>query len=1307
MALNFLNNGAFTGKLNVETTGISNTAIFENSGQSFSYTAIKVGEALGNRANLTFVVGDNLAATDLIGEIGCLITSDGGALEGAMSFKTNSGDTLTERMVISSEGALRFNAYGAGTLITDASGNITVSSGGGTGGPYLPLAGGTLTGNLTGTTIGLTGGITADHFRTNAGNTGYNLLTRNNTGSALYVQAAQSNTNQQIAKFSYGSATAGAGNTVLQVAKDESYFVNCNVGIGTTSPDTKLEIEGAIPLANRAVPLDILTITGEGSNLPYTGSGGGIVFKNRTYNYGLLKSARIRSYIDSDSASNRGAGLVFEVTNSSQTYNASLFLKYNGNVGIGTTSPGAKLDILKNDNTVYDPAADDGQRGVGPTIQLNNNSTTTNTFGQIMYDSDSSSQAVARMVFLDAGSSSSAIAFVTENGNQKGERMRIAPDGGVGIGTTSPDANLSVAGATSTNDLIGGFINLATSYGWTIPSGTFSNRVGYYGGDFILNGAAAENGMVRGIGPFNERQLLWTTTGSTDSNSDGGWNKNLTNLDINSSYQSVVYFKRVSTETSGTFYHGTGTSTNQITNLDGTSNTNPYFNNKTLVNFDRNVWYVSVGVIQSNNDSNLLGSTLAGIYRLDTGVKVFNSNTFKFGTAGATLTKGHRTYLYYSTDVNVVAQFALPGFYKINGNEPKISDITRTSPSETFWSASGNDIYNSNSGNVGIGATNPTFKLDIGSALNSNNVFRINGLHSRVLLSGTVNTPTNGVGMWNFINHAGTNALTRFYVQDANNVDARLTFRFTGNGGNNEILSGSSTGNVGIGTTSPGAKLDVEDTTPRIRLSSTRTTTSDEATVGAIDFYTADTSSEGQNVNAKIEGFSDDIYGRMGLRFFTGGEGAVTEKIRIAAGGNVGIGTTTTVTDNRLKVIGGSDYQTLNIGESQLNNTIKRSGLTATHYAVAEQDISMMSVYSSSTSTAISIGGSAGTLNAAMDIRFYTASNTTTTTGTQRMVVRSSGNVGIGTNEPTSKLHVSGGTSIQTTLTIGADGTNNDKSSKLFFNEGEAGTTDSKDFGFSLAYDGSAIAYPGLAGNEFGIIRHNNSANGDVVMKMTRTSNNTTFTGILTSLGSNITNTSTATLNLRRNITGTSQVVSEINMLNTAAPGTDDRLALIRTSTEGGATTTRGGLMTFFTRTGGSGAFNSTTYNNIGNWSFPSKVGINETNPFYQLDVDGTIRATGDVIAYSDARVKENVVTIDNALDKVTRLRGVTYTRKDIENKETKMGVIAQEVLEVVPEVVHKDDDGMYAVAYGNMNGLLIEAIKELKAEIEELKSRL
>jgi hypothetical protein len=118
-----------------------------------------------------------------------------------------------------------------------------------------------------------------------------------------------------------------------------------------------------------------------------------------------------------------------------------------------------------------------------------------------------------------------------------------------------------------------------------------------------------------------------------------------------------------------------------------------------------------------------------------------------------------------------------------------------------------------------------------------------------------------------------------------------------------------------------------------------------------------------------------------------------------------------------------------------------------------------------------------------------------------------------------------------------------------------------------------------------------------------------------------------------------------------------------------------------------------------------ARVGIGSNSPAYALDVAGTIRATADVIAYSDARVKENVKTITNALDKVTSLRGVSYTRIDSKDKSRKIGVIAQEVLEVLPEVVIQDpDSGNYNVAYGNMVGILIEAIKEQQRQIDDLK---
>ena len=103
----------------------------------------------------------------------------------------------------------------------------------------------------------------------------------------------------------------------------------------------------------------------------------------------------------------------------------------------------------------------------------------------------------------------------------------------------------------------------------------------------------------------------------------------------------------------------------------------------------------------------------------------------------------------------------------------------------------------------------------------------------------------------------------------------------------------------------------------------------------------------------------------------------------------------------------------------------------------------------------------------------------------------------------------------------------------------------------------------------------------------------------------------------------------------------------------------------------------------------------------------GTWTASGDLVAYSDARVKENIKTIDNALDKVLSLRGVEYNRTDSKDKSKKVGVIAQEIKEVLPEVVFEQEDGMLGVSYGNIVGVLIEAIKEQQKQIEELKAKL
>ena len=106
------------------------------------------------------------------------------------------------------------------------------------------------------------------------------------------------------------------------------------------------------------------------------------------------------------------------------------------------------------------------------------------------------------------------------------------------------------------------------------------------------------------------------------------------------------------------------------------------------------------------------------------------------------------------------------------------------------------------------------------------------------------------------------------------------------------------------------------------------------------------------------------------------------------------------------------------------------------------------------------------------------------------------------------------------------------------------------------------------------------------------------------------------------------------------------------------------------------------------------------------MSAAGAATFNNDVTAFSDARLKENVETIDNALDKVCAMRGVTFDRIDSTESGRQMGVIAQEIQDIVPEVVkvNGDEDKTLSVSYGNMVGVLIEAIKELKEEIKELK---
>ena len=143
-------------------------------------------------------------------------------------------------------------------------------------------------------------------------------------------------------------------------------------------------------------------------------------------------------------------------------------------------------------------------------------------------------------------------------------------------------------------------------------------------------------------------------------------------------------------------------------------------------------------------------------------------------------------------------------------------------------------------------------------------------------------------------------------------------------------------------------------------------------------------------------------------------------------------------------------------------------------------------------------------------------------------------------------------------------------------------------------------------------------------------------------------------------------------------------------------------LGNFFVRTNGSDRMIVT---NAGN------VGVGTASPAVRLQVgtngDGTVARANAWQTFSDERFKNEIVTIDNALEKVEHLNGYYYHWKDGNDQSRQAGFLAQEVEQVLPEIVSTDSEGYKSVDYGKMNALLLQAIKEQQLQIQNLKDAL
>ena len=129
------------------------------------------------------------------------------------------------------------------------------------------------------------------------------------------------------------------------------------------------------------------------------------------------------------------------------------------------------------------------------------------------------------------------------------------------------------------------------------------------------------------------------------------------------------------------------------------------------------------------------------------------------------------------------------------------------------------------------------------------------------------------------------------------------------------------------------------------------------------------------------------------------------------------------------------------------------------------------------------------------------------------------------------------------------------------------------------------------------------------------------------------------------------------------------------------------------------------------NWK---KVVVSGSSPsFHHVSASGDVVAAGDVVAYytSDIRLKDNIEVIKGSLDKIGKIRGVEFDWNEkapgwARERGHDVGVIAQEVQKVIPEIVVERKNGFLGVDYKRIIPLLIESVKELKQEVEDLKKK-
>lgn len=648
------------------------------------------------------------------------------------------------------------------------------------------------------------------------------------------------------------------------------------------------------------------------------------------------------------------------------------------------------------------------------------------------------------------------------------------------------------------------------------------------------------------------------------------------------------------------------------------------------------------------------------------------------------------------------------------------------------------------SGNVGIGTTTPTSNLQIASSASALPVLTLTnaisaaasgGQYSLERARGTLNSPTalidgDRIGIFKARGYStffGTYADSAFlkFEADGNEGSQRIPGRIVfsvsdGTAGPADKVTIKSSGNVGIGTTSPGATLHV---------------TNNSSSVGQLRLQQAATGGKTWELQSWTDAslYVNNQAGQEVLRL-------TDSRNVLVMGGSLGIGTTSPGSLLHLK---SSGYPTVNIESTTANGGVLQLTSLTNNWQLYNQT---------------------------GDLRFYSS----TAPAGDRIAFTSAGNVGIGTTAPATALDVAGSGTFSTAVIVGSSpaqsgiiripynnmitGRNQQNSTNIALIGVGSGDTGNK---VTIGQSGTGTSVLGsldtagtftfsnsstLNSTDVGIVREASGATlkfnstttgqqqfsiGGTVMVTIANSGNvgigTTAPGSKLSVNGGISIGSYATNAAPSN----GLIVSGNVGIGTTAPG--DQLHIsgdsgsIRAGIRLQDTNASGNTWEIAPGAGSSGLGQFTIRDNTASDAIrlviaktTGNVGIGTTNPGQLLHVkrstDGVVARFEDadgscdvnptstaLVCSSDARLKTDVTSLSGSLDKLTSLRGVTFRWLSQQDGTLHPGLIAQEVERVLPEVVSTDSKGYKAIAYTNLIPYLIEATKELNLKVSQV----